>query len=155
MGESRDARRALAAGQVLLNRLPIPEHPDHHFVFDVGKYEFYVGTVLTWLGSDDAAAEAHARHVVTGCDRNGSVRWPMRLAISELDLAVIAARRGDLDEAVSLGTSALGHARRSAQLLPRAAELGDRLEARFPDEQLTAEYREALREETHTSADIR
>lgn len=155
MGEGQGARRALAAGQSLLDRLPVPEHPDHHFVFDAGKYEFYVGTVLTWLGSDDAAAEEHARHVVAGCRRNGTVRWPMRLAISELDLAMIATRRGDLDEAVSLGTAALGHGRRSAQLLPRAAELRDRLATRFPGERLTAEYGEALREETRTLADTR
>ena len=141
--ENPGGRRALAAGQQILSQLPAPEH---HFAFDPGKYEFYTGTVLTWLGTDDTAAEEHARHVVDGCRRGGSVRWPMRLAISELDLAVIAARRGDLDEAVSLGTAALEPGRRSAQLLPRAAEFRERLVERFRDEQLTADYTEALRE---------
>jgi hypothetical protein len=38
-------------------------------VSDGARYEFYVATILTWLGSDDAAAEAHAREVVRQCGK--------------------------------------------------------------------------------------
>lgn len=146
MGDAR-ARDALATGRAILDRLPVHGDPEHHFVFDAGKYEFYVATVLTWLGTDDRAAEEHARWVVAECQKVRRVRWPMRLAISQLDLALIAARHGNLDEAVALGNAALHHGRRSAQLLPRAVELEHDLAGRYPGERLAAGYGEVLREE--------
>jgi hypothetical protein len=145
MGDRR-ARAALTTGQAILDRLPAGD-PEHHFVFDAGKYEFYVATVLTWLGTDDRAAEEHARWVIAECQRGRSIRWPMRLAISQLDLALIMARHGELDEAVALGNAALLPDRRSAQLLPRAAELEHDLVCRYPGERLATRYSEALREE--------
>ena len=48
---------------------------------------------------------------------------------------------------MSLGTAALQCSRRSAELLPRAAELEHRLVARYPDERLVGTYGEVLREE--------
>jgi transcriptional regulator with XRE-family HTH domain len=140
MGDPQ-AREALAAGHAVLARLPAPEHPDHHFVFDAGKYEFYVATILTWLG-DDATAREHAEEVVRQCEASGG--WPMRLCMTLVDLGVLAARSGDLDEAVSHGIAALQLPRRSAQLLPRAIELRDELAARYPGERLTARYSDAL-----------
>jgi transcriptional regulator with XRE-family HTH domain len=145
MGDRR-ARDGLAAGQAILDHLPAGD-PQHHFVFDAGKHEFYVATVLTWLGTDDHAAEEHARWVIAECQPGHSIRWPMRLAISQLDLALIKARHGELDEAVALGNAALRLGRRSAQLLPRAAELEHDLACRYPGERLTAGYRDVLRQE--------
>jgi transcriptional regulator with XRE-family HTH domain len=146
MGDSR-AQGMLAAGRVMLSRLPESVHPENHFMFDQDKYEFYAATIYTWLGSDDKAADEHARWVVHQCRRGDEVRWPMRLANSEVDLALLASRRGDLDQAVALGRSALGFERRSAQLFPRAFELERVLVARYPHEKLTGEYREMLRGE--------
>ena len=146
MGDGQ-ARDALTTGRAILDRLPTLGDPEHHFVFDAGKYEFYVATVLTWLGTDDQAAEEHARWVIADCQRGDRTRWPMRLAISQLDLALIRARHGGLDEAVALGNAALHPGRRSAQLLPRAEELQDDLERRYPGERLTAGYGEVLREQ--------
>lgn len=143
MGDTR-ARDALRAGRTILERLPVPSHPEHHFVFDGGKFEFYVATILTWLGGEDDVAAEHAREVVAQCTAGGAARWPMRLAMSQIDLAFIAARRGDLDEAAALGSEALTHSRRSAQLLPRAFELGDDLATRYPGEQLVVEYAREL-----------
>ena len=113
-------------------------------MFDGGKFEFYVATILTWLGGEDDVAAEHAREVVAQCTAGGAARWPMRLAMSQIDLAFIAARRGDLDEAAALGSEALTHSRRSAQLLPRAFELGDDLATRYPGEQLVVEYAREL-----------
>ena len=143
MGDSR-AQAALRAGRAVLDRLPEPSQPGNHFAFDAAKFEFYVGTILTWVGTDDAAAEEHARYVVTSAGLDSAGHWPMRVAISELDLAVPAGRRGDLDEAVALGTAALGHRWRSAQLMPRAAELARDLEARYPGDRLAGSFAEAL-----------
>ena len=104
MGDTR-ASQALQAGRTRLDRLPAPEHPGHHVVFDGAKYEFYVATILAWLGSDDAAAKAHAREVVWQCGEAGG--WPTRLGTTRLNLGLLAARRGDLDEAISHGSGAL------------------------------------------------
>jgi transcriptional regulator with XRE-family HTH domain len=140
MGDPQ-ARQALDAGEAALARMPEPAHPDHHFVFDQGKYEFYVATILTGLG-DDAAAREHAAGVVAECEAAG--RWPMRLCIALLDLGVLAGRSGDLDEAVGHAMAALRVPRRSAQVLPRAAELRAQLAARYPGERLVDGFGEAL-----------
>jgi hypothetical protein len=147
MADNR-ATETLAAGKTILEHVPVPALPQHHFVFDRDKYEFYTATIYTWLGTDDLAAEENAREVVARClGPGGAVRWPTRLSTTLLNLGQISGRHGDLDEAVSLGTSALHCGRRSAELLPRAAELEQRLAARYPGERLVIEYGEALREE--------
>lgn len=145
MGDDR-ALVALQTGRQILDTLPEPDYPEHHFTVDRAKYDFYAGTIWTWLGSDDAVADKHVRLAAAKCVLpSGQVRWPMRLAMSELDLAQIASRRGDLDEAVTHGAQALQFSRRSAQLLHRAAEFGYRLAARYPGESLVREYRDLVR----------
>ncbi len=117
-------------------------------MFDRDKYEFYTATVYTWLDTDDAAAEENAREVVARCHGpGGAVIWPTRLSTTLVNLGQIAGRRGDLDEAVALGGESLRCGRRSAELLPRAAELERRLAARYGAERLVNEYGELLREE--------
>lgn len=145
MGDNR-AIRALRAGRRILEKLPQPAYPEHHFAVDRAKYDFYAGTTWTWLGTDDVTAAEHLRLTAANCVLpSGRVRWPMRLAISKLDLAMLASRRGDLDEAVALGRAALEIRRRSALLLPRAAEFAQRLATRYPREHLVREYRDLVR----------
>ncbi|HEY5989619.1 MAG TPA: hypothetical protein VIV12_25045, partial [Streptosporangiaceae bacterium] len=147
MGDSR-AVEMLRAGQAMLRLVPEPAHAEHHFVFDRDKYEFYTATIYTWLGTDDAAAVENAREVVARCyGPGGVVRWPTRLSTMLVNLGQIAGRRGDLDEAAGVGTAALHCGRRSAELLPRAAELERRLTARYPNERLVSEFGEALHEQ--------
>ncbi|MGH3191688.1 MAG: helix-turn-helix domain-containing protein [Streptosporangiaceae bacterium] len=142
------AGKMLTVGGAVLARLPVPEYPEHHFLFDRDKFEFYTATVYTWLGTDDAAAEENAREVVARCHGPGGViTWPTRLSTTLVNLGQIAGRRGDLDEAVGLGGESLRCGRRSAELLPRAAELERRLAARYGAERLVNEYGELLREE--------
>lgn len=144
LGDDR-AVRALRAGRRLLDRLPLPAYPEHHFTVDRDKYDFYAGTTWAWLGTDDATAEKHLRLAAAKCVLpSGRVRWPMRLAMSRLDLAMIASRRGDLDEAVAGGLAALEIPRRSALLLPRAAVFAQRLATRYPRERLVREYRDLV-----------
>jgi transcriptional regulator with XRE-family HTH domain len=143
-----EAASLLRAGRAVLDRVPVPEHPEHHFVFDRDKYEFYAATIYTWLGSDDLAAEENAREVVARCQSpGGTARWPTRMSTTLVNLGQIAGRRGDLDEAVSLGEASLRCGRRSAELLPRAAELGHRLAVRYGNEPLVAGFGAVLREE--------
>ncbi|TDB78684.1 hypothetical protein E1264_36640 [Actinomadura sp. KC216] len=146
MGDDR-ALEALRAGRKILNRLPRPDHPEHHFVFDPGKYEFHCSMIYTMLGRDEAAEE-HAAEVIAQCRRpDGTVRWPMRYAMANLDLGLVATRRGKLDCAVRHGRAALEPVRRSGDLLPRAGELCGRLKESYPRERLVAEFAEQLREE--------
>jgi hypothetical protein len=145
------AAQMLKAGKAILEKVPVPAHPEHHFVFDRDKYEFYTATIYTWLGTDDKAAEENAREVVARCTGpDGQVRWPTRLSTTLVNLGQIAGRRGDLDEAVGLGEESLRCGRRSAELLPRASELERRLAARYGAERLVVEYGEVLREELRT-----
>ena len=147
MGDDQ-AGKMLAAGGAVLARLPVPDHPEHHFVFDRDKYEFYTATVYTWLGTDDAAAGENAREVVARCHGpGGAIIWPTRLSTTLVNLGQIAGRRSDLDQAVAMGAESLRCGRRSAELLPRAAELERRLAARYGAERLVNEYGELLREE--------
>jgi hypothetical protein len=71
----------------------------------------------------------------------------MRMAEARLTLAVAAARRGDLEQATSLGHTALTASRQSLpSLLMAAGELDSELERRFPDEPETEALREILRD---------
>jgi transcriptional regulator with XRE-family HTH domain len=144
-----DARATLEAGRKILEQLPRPEHPAHHFVFDPDKHTFYVAKILTSLGKDDAAAEEHAREVIRTCEH--AERWPMRMAETQLNLGLIAGRRGDLDEAVGLATAALRVERRSGGLVPHAQELLHVLADWYPNERLVEEYQQALRTATQAS----
>jgi hypothetical protein len=44
LGDER-ATQMLKARQKILVRLPVPGHPENHFVFDRDKYDFYTATV--------------------------------------------------------------------------------------------------------------
>lgn len=148
MGDTQ-ARERLAAGHAALARLPQPEHPEHHFVSDPGKYDSFAATILTWLG-DDAMARKHALEVVRRCEAAGG--WPTRLGPALVDLGLLAGRRGDLDEAVSRGLAALRLPHHSVELLARVTELRDALAARYPGARLVTEFGEALAEHGHWPA---
>jgi hypothetical protein len=107
----------------VLSRLPRPEHPEHHFVFDASKLSFYAATCYTWLGDGEHARE-HAAQVIGQClEVPGQVRWPVRLAETRVDLGLVAAREGRVDEACELGRHALASERKSGSTLGRVAEL--------------------------------
>ncbi len=106
LGNRDDALDALERGAALLDRLPRPRHPEHHFVFDHEKLVFYAATIHAWLG-DDELARSYAETIISGHMRpDGSSRAPMRVANARIDLALVHARRGDLDAAVAEGTAA-------------------------------------------------
>jgi hypothetical protein len=93
--------------------LPKPEHPENHFVFDHTKWIFYAADCYTWLG-DDEPTEEHAREIIALHTRaDGTSNAPMRSANSHMDLAVIRARHGDLDQAVHHGIAAFGYDRKT------------------------------------------
>lgn len=108
MGMREQVHEALGKGSALLDKLPYPERPDNHFVVDPDKWDFYAMDTYRIVG-EDALAERNAKEVIRrSTNADGFVVSPMRRTEAELTLAVIAARRGDVDEASALGMAALG-----------------------------------------------
>jgi hypothetical protein len=121
---------------------------------------FYAATCYTWLG-DDEPAEEHARELIACHTRpDGTSSAPMRTAMSHIDLGLIRARRGDLDEAVDHGLTAFSYDRKTeASLLSHAADLEQLLSDRYPDERLADEFHQryqdtqtALRRKAHADS---
>jgi hypothetical protein len=141
LGDRRAVRASLNRGAKLLEQLPRPDHPEHHFVFDHTKWIFYAATCYTWLGDDEPAAE-HASEIIAYHTRpDGTSNAPMRTANSHIDLGIIHARHGDLDQAVHHGIAAFGFERKTeASLLSRAEDLDRLLDERYPGEHLADDF---------------
>jgi hypothetical protein len=95
----------------------------------------------------DDAGHAAREHVADGPvyhqRPDGSSNTPMRTANSHMDLAVICARRGDLDETIDHGLSAFSFERKTEASLPsRAADLDRILGERYPRERMADEFRQ-------------
>ncbi|MEV8506159.1 helix-turn-helix transcriptional regulator [Actinoplanes sp. NPDC051475] len=145
LGDVAAVRDALARGRTLLDRMAAPDRPDHHFVVDPDKWDFYAMDAYRLAGDDELAAH-HARTVLAlGAGPDGE-KAPMRMAEARLTLAAVAARAGDLEQAVATGIGALGAGRKSLpSLLMVAGELDVELHRRFPGESSADEIRDALR----------
>lgn len=146
IGDRRAADSALREGAHLLGQLPIPTHPEHHFVFDHSKWLFYAASSYTALEDNDRAEE-HALEVIKehgGPDGTSSA--PMRTADAQIDLAVVQARRGDLDAAIEYGNAALSHERLSAvDLIARTQDLDAILTERYRGERLAQDFHDRFR----------
>ena len=147
LSQRREVHASLDHGARLLEQLPKPDHPENHFVFDHTKWIFYAATCYTWLG-DDEPAEEHARELIAYHARpDGSSNAPMRTAMSHIDLGLIRARHGDLDEAVEHGLTAFSFDRKTeASLLSHAADLDRLLKERYHDERLTDDFHQRFRD---------
>jgi tetratricopeptide (TPR) repeat protein len=145
LADSREANRALTEAASILGKVPPPEHPDHHFVFDHSKWVHYAATIYTWLGDDERAKE-HATEVINYHLRpDGSSRAPMRTAEARLSLAAVSAREGDLDGAVTFAKSAYQFdTKPMSDLLNRGQDLSRLLRGRFSNHPLANEFHEYL-----------
>lgn len=146
IGTAVEVRHALDRGRQLLDSFVRPDRPDHHFVVDPDKWDFYAMDAFR-LAADDRAAEHHAHAVLAlGSGPGGAERAPMRMAEARLTLAVTAARDGDLDRALAMGMAAFDAPRKSLpSLILVAGELDVELWRRFPHENATAAFRDAFR----------
>jgi hypothetical protein len=95
---------------------------------DPAKWDFYAMDAYR-LAGDDTLATMHAKEVLrNGTTPDGSEIAPMRMAEARLTLAVAAARQDDLEQAASLGRTALTASRQSLpSLLMVAGELDSEL----------------------------
>jgi hypothetical protein len=145
IGDRRQTEVALDRGRRLLDAMPYPENLDHHFVVDPTKFDFYAMDCYRML-ADDKMAENLANEVIqASTDFDGRERAPMRLAEARITLGVVAARQGDLDEAVSQGGRALTGQRKSLpSLLMASRDLIRVLNDRYPAEAGTKKYLDQL-----------
>jgi transcriptional regulator with XRE-family HTH domain len=141
IGDRARTDDALTRGADMLGKLTMPEHREHHFVFDHTKYAFYAATCYATLGDDDRAEE-HAHEVITQhTRRDGTSNAPMRVAGTRIDLAIVAARRGDLDQAVAYGEGAFDFDRKSlTDLVGRTGDLDRMLQDRYRGERLAQDF---------------
>ena len=145
IGDRRQTEVALDRGRRLLDAMPYPENLDHHFVVDPTKFDFYAMDCYRML-ADDKMAENLANEVVqASTDFDGKERAPMRLAEARITLGVVAARQGDLDEAVRQGERALNGQRKSLpSLLMVSRDLTRVLNDMYPAETSTQHYLDHL-----------
>lgn len=128
LGRSRETHAALDEAAAASERLPRPEAPDHHFVFDPRKLTSYAATALAWLG-DGEHAEPYAREVIRRREHEGRAR---RVATACIDLALILAEDRP-EEACQLAHLALDSGRLVPSNVWRVGELDAALTTRFPD----------------------
>jgi transcriptional regulator with XRE-family HTH domain len=146
MGDVVGVREALDLGRHVLTRVAKPPRNDHHFAVDPDKWEFYAMDAYRLAGDDDLAAEHAAEVLRKGAAPDGTERSPMRMAEARLTTAVIASRKGQMEEAISIGLAALHGPRKSLpSLLMVAGELDAELSRRWPDEDAVEQFREAVR----------
>jgi transcriptional regulator with XRE-family HTH domain len=129
MGNVEEVHKALDSGSALLGRLPYPDRPENHFVVDPDKWDFYAMDTYRIVGEDQLAQRNAEEVIRRSVNPEGVPLAPMRIAEAQLTLAVIAARRGDVDEAAALGIQALQNGRQSRpSLLMVSSELEHELD---------------------------
>ncbi|MGH3977700.1 MAG: hypothetical protein ACRDRZ_01670 [Pseudonocardiaceae bacterium] len=144
LGDWPAAEDAMARSRRMLDRLPAPAHPDHHFVVDPDKADFYAVDVYRQLHADGDAEEYAGRVLDYSQWPDGTIRSPMRRSEALLTLGTVAARRGDLDAAVDYGLAGLGDPRKcKPSLLTVAADLDATLDG-HRDEPVVAPWRDTL-----------
>jgi hypothetical protein len=151
IGDRRNTEVALDRGRRLLDTMPYPENLDHHFVVDPTKFDFYAMDCYRMLAEDKMAENLADEVIRAGTDLDGTERAPMRLAEARITLGVVAARRGDLEQAINQGTNALGGQRKSLpSLLMVNRDLTRVLKDKYLSEPATQSYLEHLQWLTRT-----
>jgi tetratricopeptide (TPR) repeat protein len=145
IGDRRRTEVALDRGRRLLEAMPYPENTSNHFVVDPTKFDFYAMDCYRHLAEDKMASTLAEEIIRTSTDFDGTEHAPMRAAEARITLGVVAARQGDIDEAVRQGERALAGERKSVpSLLLAARELTRLLKDRHAAEPLTARYLDEL-----------
>ncbi len=145
-GDQAGALRALDQARAVLAALPAGNNANH-FVIDPAKLGFYAMDVCIASG-DDEHGEEYAREVLRpGAAIDGQDTSPMRMSQARIALGVVAARRGDLDEAAAYGAAAFDSPRKCVpSLLTAADDLEREIGARWKDARPAREFHDHLRE---------
>jgi tetratricopeptide (TPR) repeat protein len=146
LGDRRQTEVALDRGRQLLEALPYPENLDNPFVVDPTKFDFYAMDCYRHLGEDKMAATLAEEVIRASTDFDGAERAPMRTAEARVTLGVVAARQGDVEQAVHHGQRALSQRRKSLpSLLMVSRDLTRILKDRYPDDPAAKSYFDQLR----------
>jgi hypothetical protein len=123
-------------------------------VVDPTKFDFYAMDCYRMLAEDKLAGNLADEVIRASTDFDGTERAPMRLAEARITLGVIAARQGDIEEAVHRGKQALNGRRKSLpSLLMVSRDLTRVLRERYPSERATQTYLRELRAISQTPND--
>jgi tetratricopeptide (TPR) repeat protein len=146
IGDRRQVELALEQGRILLEDLPYPDNLNNHFVVDPAKFDFYAMDGYRIVG-DDKKARLYANEVInSSTEPDGTESKPMRAAEARLTLGLLAARAGDLEDAIALGERALSGDRKSLpSLLMVSSELTDLLRTRFANDPTAMEFVDKVR----------
>ncbi|MBO0823058.1 MAG: XRE family transcriptional regulator [Actinobacteria bacterium] len=146
IGDRRQTEVALDRGRRLLDAMPYPENLSHHFVVDPAKFDFYAMDCYRQLADDKMAENLAGEVIRTSTDFDGTERVPMRTAEAHLTRGVVAARQGDIEQAIHHGQRALNGERKSLPTLAMVSrDLARVLKERYPKEQETKSYLDQLR----------
>jgi hypothetical protein len=146
IGDHRATEVALDKGRRLLEAMPYPDNLDHHFVVDPTKFDFYTTDCYRYLAEDRLAETLATGVIQASTDFDGTKRAPMRLAEARITLGVVAARQGDLEQAIHHSTRALSASRKSLpSLLMASRDLTRVLNDQYPGELGTQAYLDQLR----------
>jgi tetratricopeptide (TPR) repeat protein len=145
IGDRRQTEVALDKGRRLLEAMPYPDNLDHHFVVDPTKFDFYAMDCYRHLAEDRLAENLASEVIQASTDFDGTERAPMRLAEARITLGVVAARQGDLDQAIHYGERALTAPRKSLpSLLMVSRDLTRVLNDQYAREPETQAYLDQL-----------
>jgi len=118
--------------------MPYPENLDHHFVVDPTKFDFYAMDCYRPLAEHNMAATLATEVIRSSTDFDGTERAPMRSAEAKVTLGAVAARQGDIQQAVHFGQQALNGDRQSLPSLTMVSRnLIKVLKERYPAEPAT------------------
>lgn len=146
MGRRDEMLNALERGRTLLDSMSYPDNVQNHFVVDPTKFDFYAMDCYRHIGENRLARELSDEVIRVSTDFNGTQRWPMRVAEAQITLGVVAAREGDLDEAISYGQRAISGERKSLPSLALVAtDLGNVLSKNYSGNSDAHDYLEQLR----------
>ncbi|MEB3368072.1 helix-turn-helix domain-containing protein [Saccharopolyspora mangrovi] len=145
MGRNDEMLKTLEHGRVLLDQMPYPDNVENHFMVDPSKYDFYAMDCYRQVGENRLARELSEEVIRASTDFQGHERWPMRIAEAQVTLGVVAAREGNLDEAIGYGRRALEGDRKSLpSLAMHSQDLAQVLKDRYEGEPEADAYLEQL-----------
>jgi hypothetical protein len=143
-GPAADRGRA-GQGRRLLEAMPYPDNLDHHFVVDPTKFDFYAMDCYRHLAEDRLAETLATEVIQASTDFDGTECAPMRLAKARITRGVVAARQGDLEQAIHYGERALTASRKSLpSLLMVSRDLARVLNDQYQNEPETQAYLDQL-----------
>jgi len=141
----------LAANELVTDTLKLLPHIQlGSVVVDPAKFDFYSMDCYRHLAEDRLAETLATEVIQASTDFDGTERAPMRLAEARITLGVVAARQGDLEQAIHHGERALGAPRKSLPSpLMVSRDLTRVLNDQYPNEPQTQAYLDHLNALTH------